>query len=416
MPATVLTPRFVAVAKPRRTAGGLVRAEFPDAGCSGLYLVVQPTGAKSWAFRFHQQGVTGKKTLGSAGPGGLTLSAARAAAALLRHRLERDGERPNVTPVTPATALSGGGGQTVESAVAAFLELHARRKNRASTAGAAERTFNRLVLPAWRGRAIADIRRRDVIDLVEHVATDRPYLANRLLAVLSKFFGWLLSRDMLAMSPCAGVKRPHVEKARKRTLSDIELGALLRAADRSHPSERAVWILALTGCRRSEAGRMKWACLDTKRRTWTIPAEDSKNRLEHVVALSSQAWAIIDAQPRLANCPYVFSAHGRGPVNDWDQTKKRLSRLAKLDEKGWRLHDLRRTCAVGLQGLQVPVPVIERALNHRSGTFQGIVGVYQVHDYANEVRLALQQWGDRVEQLVFGEKPSVVPIRKRRQR
>ena len=81
----------------------------------------------------------------------------------------------------------------------------------------------------------------------------------------------------------------------------------------------------------------------------------------------------------------------------------------------WVLHDVRRTAASGMQRLGTPVEVIEQVLNHRSGTFRGIVGVYQRHDYIDERRTALQRWADFVEQLVSGEKrETVVPMRGRR--
>ena len=61
-----------------------------------------------------------------------------------------------------------------------------------------------------------------------------------------------------------------------------------------------------------------------------------------------------------------------------------------------------------MQKLGISVPVIEKALNHVSGTFRGIVGVYQTHDYADEVRIALQRWADRVEEIVSGKSATVV--------
>ena len=155
----VMTHRFVESVRPKAA-----RTEYPDAGCPGLYLIVQPSGTRSWAFRFRHNGVNGKKTLGRAGDGGLSLAAARAAAAAHRHRLE---PHPGVTVVTPVTGESGGGaGDKIEKAVAAFFELHVRRKTRASTARHTESLFNGIVLPAWRGRTVGSIRRRDVIELV----------------------------------------------------------------------------------------------------------------------------------------------------------------------------------------------------------------------------------------------------------
>jgi integrase len=403
----VITHRFVESVRPKA-----VRVEYSDAGCPGLYLIVQPSGTRSWAVRDRHNGINRKLTLGRAGADGLTLAAARAAAAAHRHRLET---HPGVTSVTVVTGeSSGGAGDKIETAVAAFLELHVRRKNRVSTAQNVEGIFNSIVLPAWRGRTIGSIRRRDVIELVESVAASgRGYRANRTCAALSKFFAWLVGRDVLAFSPATGVERPHKEEIRTRVLSDDELRALWLACEPEGASDQAIRMLILTGARRNEIGRMCWQEVDEDRRLWTLPAGRTKNAREHAIPLSAQAWALIEARPRFASCPFVFSADGKRAVNNWDEIKRRISAKARVAADSWRLHDLRRTAASGMQKLGVSVPVIEKALNHVSGTFRGIVGVYQTHDYADEVRIALQKWADRVEEIVGGKPAKVVKLRGR---
>jgi integrase len=401
----VITPRFVEAVRPRVT-----RTEYPDAGARGLYLIVQPSGARSWAVRYFN-GKSGKKTLGRAGAGGLSLAAARAAAATWRHRLEHGA---GVTPVTAVTPNSVRGGDLIEAAVASFLELHAYRKTRPSTAWATERAFNNLILPAWRGRTIGDITKRDVIELIEGIAASgRGYLANRALGTLSKFFNWLVARDALAFSPVTGVERPHEEEARDRVLTDAELRKLWLACESEGPFGQALRVLMLSGARRNEVSQMRWSELDWERRLWTLPRERSKNRRPHVVPLPSQAWQIIESMPAIAGCDFVFTADGKKPVIGWDKAKVRISAKAGIASETWRLHDLRRSCASGMQRLGVQVPVIERALNHVSGTFRGIVGVYQRDDLADEVRIALQKWGDHVERIVGGEPGKVVKLRQR---
>jgi integrase len=403
----VITHRFVEAVRPKAA-----RTEYPDVGCPGLYLVVQPSGTRSWAVRFRHNGVNGKRTLGRAGADGLSLAAARAAAAAHRHRLET---RPDVAPVAGVAAKSGGGGDSIEAAVASFLDLHAYRKTRASTAWAAERVFNRIVLPAWRGRTIGDIRKRDVIDLVEGVAANgRGHLANKVLAILSKFFNWLVARDVLALSPVTGVERPHQEKARERILTDAELRALWLACADGGPFDRALKVSLLTGTRRNEVSRMVWSELDDTRRVWTLPGKRTKNKREHKIPLSSQAWALIQVQPRFAGCPYVFSTDAKRAIAGWHKHRARISAKAGIPADSWRLHDLRRTCASGMQKLGISVPIIEKALNHVSGTFRGIVGVYQQHDYADEIRIALQRWADRVEEIAGGKPGKVVTLRRER--
>jgi hypothetical protein len=62
--------------------------------------------------------------------------------------------------------------------------------------------------------------------------------------------------------------------------------------------------------------------------------------------------------------------------------------------------------------LGVNLAVIERAINHTSGTFAGVVGIYQRFDFAMEKRAALQRWADHVEQLVTSKPAAVVPLRR----
>jgi hypothetical protein len=104
----VLTTRFVEAAKPKRNStGDVVRAEYPDAACPGLHLVVQPSDTRSFAFRYRRRAdrKSVKLTIGKAGKGGLSLAAARHAAAAIRHRLEQ-----GVPPVTAVTAVTGESG------------------------------------------------------------------------------------------------------------------------------------------------------------------------------------------------------------------------------------------------------------------------------------------------------------------
>jgi integrase len=407
-----LTALGVKNAKPRRNRYGAPdRTWYPDGG--GLYLVVQPGGTKSFALRYRCDGRQRNLRLGDAAlseaeveDGGLTLAAARVRAAEARLQLERG--------IDPGDQPARTGPDRVETLVAQFLDLHARRRTRASSAAATERIFRNVVLPAWRGRSIRDVRRRDVIELVERRAVHYPVSANRVLAALSKFANWLLARDVIATSFTTGVPRPHREVARGRTLDTTELRALWSASAGKDPSARAVRLLVLTGCRRNEVGQMRWSEINPERRLWTIPAERSKNGRAHAVPLSTQAWMVLTGVPRLADCDFVFSLDGRVPINHWGGAKDRLSAKAGIDPASWRLHDLRRSCAAGMQALGVPVAVVEKALNHVGGEFRGIVGTYQTFDYRDQIRVALQRWGNEVERIAGGGRHAkVVKLRGR---
>jgi integrase len=226
-------------------------------------------------------------------------------------------------------------------------------------------------------------------------------MANRTLGVLSKFFNWLVARDVIAASPVLGVEMPGVEKARDRVLDDEEITTVWRASANEGIVGAAVRIMLLTGARRTEVSAMRWAEIDEETRTWVLPSERSKNGQAHVIPLSTTAWQILVALPRISDI-HVFSTSGNGPVVNFCRIKERLD--AQLNfEKHWQFHDLRRSCASGLQRLGLRVEVIEAVLGHRSGVFRGITSIYQRHDFADEKRIALQRWAEHIEQLAAGK-------------
>ncbi len=416
---TKLTSLAVARAKPKRdAAGALQRTEIADGGGVGLYLVVQPSSAKSWALRYRRpDGRPAKLTLGDAGDAGLTLQAARQAAAAAQVQIEQ-GIDPGAAKQAAAKAQredeEAQDEDTVAALVKKFIELHVKRKTRPATQAQTESVLQRFVLPAWGKRSIHDVTKRNVIALVEEIAVDRPIMANRTLAVVSKFFNWLVARDVIAASPAASVERPTVEQARERVLDDAELTALWKACeDDVGVAGAVIRVMMLTGARKSEVAELPFSEIDEAQRLWNLPKERAKNKKAHQTPLSTTARRILSAQPRI--CDYVFSSTGSGPVTNFSRIKERLDAKLKFAEP-WVLHDIRRSVASGLQRLGYSVEVIEAALGHRSGVFKGIVGVYQRHPYTDERRAALQDWADHLDRLASGKPAKVLTFQQGRRR
>ena len=406
MTAKVLTPLAVKAAKPKST-----RCEIPDGGALGLYLIVQPSGAKSWAHRYPFNGVRRKDTLGGADD--VSLAEARRFVAEARHLIEQ-GVDPTAHRRNARTAAAEAAERSETDSVAAqaalFIERYAKRRLR--TWAQTEDTFRRLILPKWRGRTVHDIRRRHVIELIEGIAVDNgPHMANRTLAVLSKFFKWLVARDVIESSPANGVDRPGQEVRRERTLDDDELRRLYLAA--GDPAEGPfgvlVRLLALTGQRRGEVAAMRWSEIGDDR-IWRLPGSRTKNGKPHLVPLAPVAWDLIQAQPRFVNSDYVLAAKGVRSIN-FAHAKRRLCAKAAIEIDSWRLHDLRRTCASGMQRLGVRAEVIERCLNHSGGIYRGVAGIYQRDPLIEETTAALARWADHVEQLVTGEPAKILKLR-----
>jgi len=379
---------------------GADRREIPDGHMPGLYLIVQPSGARSWAVRYRHHGQSRKHTLGSYPA--IDLKAARALAGKAL-RAVAEGRDPGREKFLARTAKA----DSVDHVVEEFLERHVRRSNRPRTVQGTERLLRQHVLPHWRGRLMHEITRRDVLDILDRVVDGgAPIAANRVHAAVRKFFNWAVARDILAASPCAGVKPPTAERARDRVLSDVELRFVWQATDKlSGTFGPLVKLLALTGQRRDEVARMRWDELDLDARLWTLPAERTKNSKPHEIPLSNAALAALQNVPNIAGSPFVFATNGgASPVSGYSDGKRRLDALLPADMPAWRLHDLRRTCASGLARLGINLPVIEKVLNHSSGSFAGIVGVYQKHSFADEKRQALEAWGRHVDSLVSRSK------------
>lgn len=118
-----------------------------------------------------------------------------------------------------------------------------------------------------------------------------------------------------------------------------------------------------------------------------------------MVPLTPAALAVLDALPRVPGTPYVFPARGYAdrPYSGYSKGKRELD--ARAGQHGWTLHDLRRTAATGMAKSGVPPHVVERLLNHVSGTFGGVAGVYNRFGYLDEMRDALMRWEHHVHDL-----------------
>jgi integrase len=224
---------------------------------------------------------------------------------------------------------------------------------------------------------------------------------------------WAIARGLIDTNRCAGIKPPAAEKSRDRVLSDGELKAVWHACERlGWPFGPLIQLLILTGQRRDEVGSMRWAELDLAGRLWQLPKERTKNNVAHPVSLAPRAAAILEAMPRIAGeQDFVFTTNGKTAASEFSRAKARIDK-ALPDMPHWTLHDLRRTAASGMARLGVQLPVIEKVLNHVSGSFAGIVGVYQHHAFTDEKRQALEAWAQHVEALISGgQGATIIPLK-----
>jgi integrase len=413
-----------------------------DAGAQSLYLVIQPSGHRSWVMRFRRpDGKPAKIVLGSVDLRGrelkgepaigqpLSLPAARQLAASIHreralgqdviadHKARRHRQRAEL-----AERAEG----TFGSLVRRFVEEHARTKTRRWRDSAmmlglcyprdgGEPAVNRHGLAErWADKPVRNIDAHDIhaaIDEAHRVAVPgvvprNPGLsearARGLYAALSAMFGWLLRHRWVDVNPCVHVWRPPPSKPRDRTLSPDEIRRLWRACDAIPvPYGAAVKLLLLLGARLNEVSGMERSELSTDGAVWTIPGSRAKNHRSCVVPLPPLAREIIASVPRTSE-RFVFSRNGHGPITGWSGAKHELD-AAMGNPSPWTLHDLRRSAVTGMAELGIRPDVIELTVNHISGSRGGIAGTYNKSELMPERREALERWSRHVAGLVSPE-------------
>lgn len=384
------------------------RQEIPDPSLKGFYLIIQPHpgGGKSWAVRYRGHP---KYTIGSVAAWKLA-DARKEAGRIMRAYDEGRDPRAEKKELLSDDNL-------IENVLAQFLKRHVKRKNRDSTAQAQQRYIDKELIPRWKGKHVAAIRRRDIVTMLDDVVeSGRPQAAVRLLAVTRKFFNWAVGTGWLDASPCAGIPIPAPLVKRKRVLSDFELRLVWKGAEAiGWPFGPLVQLLMLTGQRREEVAAASWSefNLTGAEPFWTIPAGRAKNGNEQQVALAPTTLSILNNLPSIqGGGDFILSTNGDSSISGYSRGKRRLDEkimeIARNEarERGddpdvklepFTLHDLRRTLATRLGDLGVPPHTVEAILNHAR---VGVAAHYNHARYEKEKREALLHWERHIKKII----------------
>jgi integrase len=335
---------------------------------------VSPQGRKSFVMvaRFNAKHPT------RAALGKLTLDAAREKVRAWQRSLEQG--------IDPRRIKSSKFGDVAQEW---FKHIRTQRR-----AGDAERIV-RNRLKDWWDKPIASITKQDAIDAIK-VVKDRGTLcaAHQLLAHMRRVFNYALDNNVLDHSPCdrlrarglIGAKEP-----RQRVLSDEELRAVWQACERVGKFGKLVQLIIATGARRGEAA---FATRDEFRGDeWVIPASRFKSNHSHLVPLSRLARELV--------------AHAPFGVTGFSKSKQRLDKLvsAELSKRNatlpnYTLHDLRRTVRTRLTPI-TEYEVAEAVIGHSKS---GLNKTYNLYQYVDEKRHALDAWAVRLSGIVHDTK------------
>jgi integrase len=447
------------------------RRRIRDAKATSLFLIIEPSGHKSWQMRFRRpDGKPAKITLGPYGKvelkgdpqigQPLSLKAAHQLAAEVHrhralgadvvgdHKARKHRQRAEIKE-RAATGFAACARQFVVEHKTKSGAHPRRWRETARLLGliyppgsdlkSEPETAKGGLAERWADKPVAEIDGHDVwsvIDEARRMGIPGRQRRNKglseararaLFATLSNLFGWLQRHRRIAGNPVAGVHRPSVGGGRDRTLSADEIQRFWKAcssidAPRVSGAPRPfcplLRLLLLSGQRLNEvAGMTRHELGDDG--IWRLPGERTKNHREHIVPLPPMARDLI---PR-GKGKFVFSTTGSTPVSGWSRLKRRLDAAMLAiarEERGadatipaWRLHDLRRTAVTGMAELGIQPHVIELVVNHVSGTRSGVAGTYNKSELMPERKAALERWAAHVEGLVSGRPAKVVALRRK---
>jgi integrase len=300
--------------------------------------------------------------------------------------------------------------QTFEQIAEQWRERHVL-KNGLRSEPEITRLLRAHVYPAWKGRPFLSIRRSDVAALLDHVEDNHSARqADYVLNVVRSVMNWFATRHDDYVPPIVrGMRRqsPNAQ-ARARILADDEIRHIWLAAETNGTFGAIVRICLLTAQRRTKVTTMRWSDVSMAGE-WTIPAEAREKGTGGSLTLPETAIAIVRAQPRVGNNPFVFAGRRAGSFSGLAQAKARFdTKLPAMPS--WVLHDLRRTARSLMARAGVRPEVAERVMGHVIG---GVEGVYDRHEYREEKADALRRLAGLIERIVLepGGK-NVVPLQR----
>ena len=404
--------------------GRSARREIADAGMPGLYLIVQPSGSKSWAVRYRYGGRPRKLTLGLYPAVSLAKARGRAQDAL--EAIDR-GDDPAVAMLAakdeqhhPSADRDAFGNLIREwfydhaipntrswTETARLLGL--KIDEDAEPRGDGKPVFLDVkdgIAARWAEKPVPRLRRRDIRELLDDSkARGARTTANRELAALKTFLNWCVDKEVIEVSPALRIAKPAPENKRTRILTDAELRVIWLAAEaEGYPFGDIVRLLILTGQRRGEVAGAPWSEINLKAREWILPERRTKNGMPHLVPLNDTAIELLEGVPRFKGGSFLFGLGGRTGFTGYSKGKARIdtrvTELAKGELPEWSLHDIRRTVATKMARLGVLPHEIEAVLNHVSGSKAGVAGIYNLYTYEKEKRAALKLWAEHVARVV----------------
>lgn len=274
---------------------------------NGLYLVVDPSGAKRWVLR-----TVVKSKRCDIGLGGLSLvplSEARAEAGRLR-KLARTGGDPLVERRKERKRIP-----TFEQAARKVHAAHSPAWRNPKHRQQWLNTLSEYAFPVLGDLTIDRIESADVLKVLSPIWLEKSETARRVKQRIKVVFDWARASGFRSGdNPVEAINKVLPKQNRPQehhaALPYLEVPAFFQAllgSDAGEFAKLAFEFLILTATRTNEVIGAKWNEIDFVGKTWTIPPARMKTKRVHRVPLSARCIEILEHAKALSdNGAYIF--------------------------------------------------------------------------------------------------------------
>lgn len=281
---------------------------------------------------------------------------------------------------------------TFKAARDTFLAMHVKPNNRASTAAETERLLMRH-FARLEAKPIASLKTGDFTEIIDGLITARTLSeANHAFTAVKTMLRFCLGRGYIDRHPLEALKRPVEARNRDRWLTDAELAKVLATAPKFRLYGLLIQILLLTGQRLGQIANLRRGWIDGD--TIRFPAGVMKSGHEHLVPIGERTQALLATR----NTDLIFENEDGKPFNNYGNGHRDF--LKAVGVAHFTRHDLRRTYSTGMARIGIAPHVIERLLDHSTGTISGVAAIYNRHHFLPEMRAAVEKWEEHLSPMM----------------
>ena len=397
-----LTDTQVRNAKPKTAPYKLTDAE-------GMYLLVNPSGARYWRLKYRYGGKEKVLALGVYPDVRLPDARRRRADAKALIAQNRD---PGFERKTEKVVAAFRTSNTFEGVAREWWETQRSVWSDSHATGTLQRLEKQL-FPALSGRPISEIEAPELLTVLRIIeARGALELASKTLITAGQVFRYAIATSRAKSDPTrdlrGALKRREVHHY--NALKESELPEFLKkldAYDGHDLTRHAMRLLMLTFLRTNELRGARWTEFDFNKAEWRVPAERMKSRAEHLVPLCTQSIAVLEQIKTLSgNREHVFP-NEHNPQKCMSENTI-LFALYRMGYRGRATgHGFRATASTILNEQGWRADVIERQLAHTEKN--KVRAAYHRSQYLDERRRMMQGWADYLDRVKVEAK--VIPLR-----